>query len=92
MKLFTFGIIAILGLGGLFALSLQASPVGLLTFSQVMREQYFVADFNPCIDVRCENGKAEYVGNTPDTNTIRCQCPDGIVKVLRDRIPKRMYS
>lgn len=92
MRLLALGIVAILSLGGLFVLFAEQSSVGLLTFAQLVREERFVADWNPCrVEVSCKGGIAEYIGNTPDTGTIRCRCPDGSVKVLRDRIVKRLY-
>lgn len=92
MKLLLFGIIAILGIGGIMILAETASTA-YLTFSQVQREQVFYADWSPCINVKCGPGvTGKYVGNNPDTAAIQCLCPNGRIIETRDRIPKRIYA
>src|SRR3989344_4728371 len=92
MKLLLFGIIAILGLGGIMIIA-ETMPVGYLTFAQVEREQLFYTDWNPCFNVKCgPKSQSEYVGNNPDTGAIQCLCPNGRIIETRDRIPKRIYA
>ena len=89
MKLLIFGIIAILGLGGIMIIA-ETLPVGYLTFAQVEREQVFYTDWNPCFNVKCAGLPSEYVGKNADTGATQCLCQNGKLIETRDRTPKRM--